>query len=419
MGGHLKTKIHIALWSASILMVIAIGLYYFPREFEGAGFWQTLYFTLRLFVFEHDLPRFPQSPPLIFIYFLAPVITLSAAGTAISYLIRFSPALRTRWMSGHVIVCGVGRTGKLFAATLGEKGIGVVGVDLCNGGSLDEWAARHKLPVVRGDFKLRTVLEKAGAPKARAIIFASGNDLVNLEGALSAYEWLRTDTGPARIIWAQIANEQLAQSARSAIQTRGTLGIRFFDTYRIAAERMIAGYFAADRRRGIRLVEIIGFGKFGRDLLDVLVGDLEPGEGFSIEVMDREDRTRSVAALAGELEVRERVRFRQAAIQDLHLKDEPDKAFFICTDDDLGNLTATMALACSATTHIYVRMNHWPLSAVTEHLGEDRGIYFININDLVVQGITSLPGIFEPAKPSDLKRIRLLSCSSPIRRNTA
>jgi hypothetical protein len=56
-------------------------------------------------------------------------------------------------------------------------------------------------------------------------------------------------------------------------------------------------------------------------------------------------------------------------------------------------------------------MDHWPLSGIAENLGEDRGIFFININDLVIQGIEDLPGIFERAQASDLQRAKLGSSS--------
>ena len=69
------------LWIGSIALVLAIGLYDFPREYQGLGFWESLYSTLRLFVFERDLDPFPRSAPLVFIYFLAPLISLSVVGT--------------------------------------------------------------------------------------------------------------------------------------------------------------------------------------------------------------------------------------------------------------------------------------------------------------------------------------------------
>ncbi|MFH1350419.1 MAG: hypothetical protein ABII26_05725, partial [Pseudomonadota bacterium] len=260
--------------------------------------------------------------------------------------------------------------------------------------------------------RMRAVMEKAGSKKAHSILFASGDDLANLEGALSIYEWLQTDEGPVRLIWAQIANDQLANTARAAVRTAGKVGIRFFDTYRIAAMMMIAKYFYREARKGITEVNILGFGKFGRDLLDVLVNDLHEGESLRIRVVDREDRGSSVQRLSEELGIADRVVFERAAIQDIALVDKEGVAFFLCTDDDLGNLTATMSLASKIeATHIYVRMDRWPISAVADHLGEDRGIFFVNINDLVSHGIEDLPGIFKPARSSDLKRVKLGSPS--------
>jgi hypothetical protein len=195
----LKTKVQIALWVSAIMIVIAIGLFYFPRENNALGFWESLYYTFRLFVFEHDLPAFPRSWPLIFVYFMAPLITISAIGTAISYLLRYTPSLKIRRMSDHVVICGIGRTGKLFALALKEKGIPVVGVDFGLPEDFEEWCDQNKVSMIFGDFNSRVPLEKAGASKARSIIFASGNDLANLEGALNAYEWLQTDRGAIRM----------------------------------------------------------------------------------------------------------------------------------------------------------------------------------------------------------------------------
>jgi Trk K+ transport system NAD-binding subunit len=302
----------------------------------------------------------------------------------------------------------MGRTGKLIAFALKQKGEQVVGVDLGPPEDFDEWCDQHRVRMIFGDFNSRALLEKMGAARARSIVFASGDDLANLEGALSAYEWLQSDEGPIRLIWAQITNDRLANTARAAVRTSGKVGIRFFDTYRIAALRMIAKYFNRNFRKEISEVNILGFGKFGRDLLDVLVNDLHSGEQFNIRVIDMQDRESAVRSLAEELGVAKRVTFQKTAIQDVHLGGEVEKVYFICTDDDLGNLTASMSLACDPnTTRIYVRMEHWPLSGVADNVGEDRGVFFININDLVVQGIEDLPGIFEPAHASDLKRTKL------------
>ena len=414
----LKAKIQIALWAGSITIVIIVGLFYFPRENYTLGFWETLYFTFRLFIFEHDLPSFPQSGPLIFIYFFAPVITISAVGTLISYLLRRTPSLKARWMSDHVVICGVGRTGKLFAVALKEKGVQVVGVDLKPPEDFEDWRDQYKVPMIFDDFNSNVTMEKAGASKARSIIFSSGDDLENLEGALHTYEWLQTDKGAIRLIWAQIVDDQLAEAARAAIHTSGKVGIRIFDTYRISALRVIADYFGSEIRKDIDQVSILGFGKFGRDLLDVLVNDLHVDEKMNINVIDKDDLEGEVRTLAEDLGVSERVTFNRADIHDLRLVEKTGNAFFICTDDDLSSLTTAMSLSRNACVmHIFVRMTHWPLPGISENLGEDCGVVFININELVMQGILDLPGIFETAKATDLKRSKLTSSSTQINRD--
>lgn len=394
-GSWSKTKI--GLWGGSFALVLASGIYFFPREYPDLGFWESLYATLRLFVFERDLDPFPRAAPLILIYFLAPLIALSAVGTAVSYLFRLSPAIRTRWMSDHVVVCGVGRTGKLLAETLRNSGVTAVGVDLGPPEQFDEWRTANRVPMVFGSFQSQPVLERAGARTARSVVFASGDDLANLEGAVGAYGWLRQETGSNRTIWAHIANERLVETARSAIRTSGTTDIRFFDTYYIAASRTIDGYFNRDIRAGVNEVTILGFGKFGRDLFEVLVKSIDGDDDFSIKVIDKRDRGPEVYKLAQELGVTGSVDFSRLDIHSLDLVHDDRKAFFLCTDDDLGNLTGAMMLAGRGdATHIYVRMTHWPIAAVADHLGEDRGVVFININDLVRDGIRDLPGIFEP-----------------------
>lgn len=404
MKKNVKSKFHILFWTISFFTVLGIGVYYFPKEYKGLGFLETLYFTMRLFVFEHDFSRFPDTGALIFIHFAAPLLTLSAVGTAVSYLLRYSPAIKTRYMKDHVIVCGLGRTGRLFVQALMAQKIPVVGIDIGPPEAFDAWMDDNKHPIIFGNFHHHRVLEKAGAERARSIIFASGNDLLNLEGALAAYEWLKTDQGAARIIWAQIANEQLADTARTFIRTHGKWGIRYFDAYRIAVTNMLNAYFGCDVRQDVNEVNILGYGKFGRDLLDVLLNDCLGYDHYNIRVIDIEDREEDVMALARDMGAEGRVTFQQSAIQHLKLVDEVDKAFFVCTDDDLGNLIAAMNLARKiGATHIYVRMTHWPLTAVAECLGRNRGVFFVNIKELTIQGIKLLPGIFGPAELMDLK----------------
>jgi hypothetical protein len=86
-------------------------------------------------------------------------------------------------------------------------------------------------------------------------------------------------------------------TCRAAIRTRGKVGIRIFDTYRIAAVKVVANYFGSDVRKVINQVDILGFGKFGRDLLDVLVNDLHDDEDLNINVIDKLDLENEVQTM--------------------------------------------------------------------------------------------------------------------------
>jgi hypothetical protein len=53
---------------------------------------------------------------------------------------------------------------------------------------------------------------------------------------------------------------------------------------------------------------------------------------------------------------------------------------------------------------VFVRMAKWPLPAIEDQLNGNYGITFININELVKKGLEELPGIFNQAEASDMKR---------------
>lgn len=405
MFKNVSSIVKLALWIISSVTILVIGIYYFPRETDGLDFWGSLYYTIRLFILEHDLAQFPKARPLVFAYFFAPLLTLSAAGSVISYIFHASPVLRTKWKKDHVVICGFGRTGRILATSLKKKGVKVVGVDWGQRDRFQQYHADSGIPIILGDFMSMKVLKKAGCDGARSLVFASGDDLTNLEGVMTAYDRLHAEDGPPRILWTHIANERLAATARMALRTSGPVGIRIFDTYQIATSRMIARHFHAGVRGHIEKVSILGFGKFGRDLLETLVLDAGPDEKWPIRVVDVRDREKEVMTLASDLNMRCRVSFMKSDINLMDVENSNNTAHFICTDDDIKNLAMALMLCDRMNgNNIYVRMAKWPIPALECHFYENRNITFVNINDLVEKGISDMPGIFEPARKSDLKR---------------
>ncbi len=387
-----KIIIKAILWALSIGIVIITGIIYFPIEVKGISFWGALYYSIRLFILEHDIPHFPTSPQLIFIYFFAPVIALSAIGTVLSYLYRFSPALLFRLKRDHVVICGVGKVGKLIYETLSEQKIKVVGIDRDKPENFVDFMSKYKASMVFGDFLSFETMVKAGVNKARNIVFASSNDLLNLEGAIGAYNKLsQNNHNEPLTIWIHISNDHLSETTQAILKSSDKIRIRFFDTFNIAATKTVEKYFTGSKRNNIDKITILGFGEFGHDLMKALVLDAGENVNWEIDVVDIVDRHKEVFDLADELNIKDRTTFTQSDILNVNFEQSRTRAVFLCTDDDIRNLsTALLLTRDNKGAYFYIRMAMWPLSAVKEHLGNGTNLQFVNINDLVREGINDI-----------------------------
>ena len=90
-----------------------------------------------------------------------------------------------KW-SGHIVVCGYGRFGRVVVDELARAGERVVVVDLAEG--LEHELAAADLPFVIGSATLDEVLVRAGVPHARAIVAATSSDADNVFITLAARE---------------------------------------------------------------------------------------------------------------------------------------------------------------------------------------------------------------------------------------
>lgn len=86
----------------------------------------------------------------------------------------------------HVIVIGMGQVGLRLCTYLRDRGIGVVAVELEPEAAAVRFAKDRKIPVLIGHGEDRTLLERAFVSRARAVIAATSDDLVNIEIAITA-----------------------------------------------------------------------------------------------------------------------------------------------------------------------------------------------------------------------------------------
>ncbi len=164
---------------------------------------------------------------------------MMAAFTAIltNYLIRASlgGALEVRRIpdSGHFIVIGLGAIGYRVVEELVQAGERVVAIEVDRDNRFVPTVRRKGVPVVIGDATLPDVMKQGHAPRARAVIACTSNDLINLEVALLAREL----TPGQRVVLIQ-ADQQLAQLLRDAANVRLAVSVPV-----LVAPAFVAGLF--------------------------------------------------------------------------------------------------------------------------------------------------------------------------------
>ena len=87
-------------------------------------------------------------------------------------------------MSGHFIVCGLGRVGRGAIERLRQSGAEIVAIDSST--ALEGWARENAVPLLTQDATLDVSLENAGARRANGLVAATSSDAVNVYITLSA-----------------------------------------------------------------------------------------------------------------------------------------------------------------------------------------------------------------------------------------
>ena len=385
-----RKRLIIVTWVVVAALITTVSVFSIRDEAPGTRWMEALYTTMRMFVFERDLEKFPSSWPLVSVHFLAPLMTFSALGMIFTYLLRSSPSLRARLMRRHAVICGLARTGKLLCASLSKLGIRTVGIENHDAEPLYDWSLDHGVIFLHRDPHSLSALQLASYKRAKSIIFSDDDDFVNLDDALRTCDFFEQKKVPAEVlVWAHVKDNRLRENMLTALQSHPPGRIRLFDAFSIAARQMLKVHFSSDRRSGIQRITICGFGSFGRDLLEELILGWLPGEHPVLRVIDIKDVGSEMRQIETHMEQKVDLSFHCCDMRDFaeHTKTQDD-VYFLCSDNDHGNLTAALSLARFATgTRIFVRMQHWPMTGVIGHFGSEIGIVFINIENLVSDGI--------------------------------
>lgn len=180
-----------------LLLVILVGglVFYVTPGGVQTSFVDATYAAFGLFFGDHP-QHLPTHWLLVSMHFILPVVGL---GVVLEGIVQIAAVFRDRqtneqeWslvmaesLSQHVILVGLGRVGYRTYVTLHRLGIPVVVIDSNGQGEFAAEARRDGAPVIIGDARRESLLDEAGIARARAVVVATNNDLVNLEVALDA-----------------------------------------------------------------------------------------------------------------------------------------------------------------------------------------------------------------------------------------
>jgi len=158
-------------------------------------FGEALYAIFTQLFFQPSEPL-PHSPMARTLFWLSPVVgaVLLAEGLLKIGAELLSVEARQRlWvrvvserLTDHIVVCGLGHVGFRVVGELRALGEGIVAIEIKNTDSFVETVKGMGIPVFVADVRRDEVLLAAGIARAKAVICATDQDLVNLEVAIDA-----------------------------------------------------------------------------------------------------------------------------------------------------------------------------------------------------------------------------------------
>lgn len=247
---------------------------------ERMAFYQLPIMMVELMVLEIPT-EMPREPYLIIFWYLLPPIAVFIIGRGAADFFRLffnRNERRDAWEEAvastyrnHVIVLGLGHVGLNVARTLVDMGFEVVGVDTKVSLDLDNTLNAMGVPVIVGDGRSETILEKAGIHHADAFMACTSIDYVNLEAIMMA-----RDMNPDVRIVARMFD------GRSASQLKRFMGVKA-----VMSSAQLAAPVFAGAAVGIEITQTL---KVGDEEYSMVRLTVEPGsflDGCTIDELQR------------------------------------------------------------------------------------------------------------------------------------
>lgn len=259
-------------------MAIVLGyighLKYFAASGESSSFWDTLYYTIRLFnPVALPLPG-PLNTELQIARYSAIVAGFYIAAEALLSIFRDQiQLLRVRMMKDHIIICGLGQKGLLLADSYRVLGERVVVIESDEKNEMIGHCKDRGAVVLIGNAADPQLLRKARAHRAKSVISVCGDDGTNAEVAVYVRQLVSGRQRRALSCLVHIVDLQLWSFLREREIRMGrldTFRLGFFNVYESGARALLYEYPPFSNRVGRESsphILVIGVGRMGEGLV--------------------------------------------------------------------------------------------------------------------------------------------------------
>jgi voltage-gated potassium channel Kch len=234
-----------------------------------------VYLTLQLFTLESGALSGNIPWELEIARFLAPAVAAFAAFKALTIIFREQLQLiRVKFFRNHVVICGLGRKGMLLVQRFRSMSEKVVVIELDEGNDLVDQCREYGAVVFTGDATQKEMLKTVRVQKAKYLIAVAGDDGINAEVAIHAFDLVKDRKSHRLTCIVHIFDQQLSNLLREQekeIRASDSFRIEYFNVYEKGATAWIDEYFLLDpdetRAHEETRLLVIGAGQLGESLV--------------------------------------------------------------------------------------------------------------------------------------------------------
>ena len=394
----LRVVAFLAVYGAAVLG-LSLGVGVSERDLSALGIAERAYYALGLFVLGGlDIGTPTGGPPaaraLLWVaYFAAPIITAFAIVETVLRI--FGPlGLRFRPLSGHVVIGGAGRLTVQYVRKLRARGSGraiVVVEREAESPFLAELRRQHRAIIVQGDVAADRVLAELRLERAHRVLLLTSDDFANLDAAAKIVR-LAPDLGGRVVVHVSDLRFMQKTSGSSIARDCEVFNGHEFAARHLVEDRLVRHFQATPGKDPIVLV---GFGRFGRTVLDQL--QRRTPDRFGPVVIVDHDGSRNVRlfeeepgfcgtyqhmVLDGDIldpEVRQRV-------DEITSPAGAPPVFILGSGSDGTNLQAALAIR-REHPDAYIVVRGFRASPFTDEVARDAGLHSVNLSRLVQDGM--------------------------------